>query len=87
MLDMGLLKNTTDASIVKNLRVVVMMEHGKGPKSATVKNIKYWKSRKKVRIERPSSDTGQLSRAYLSNSTAHRERQQMFNDIWIRSNK
>jgi len=34
----------TDASTVKNFLVVVTIEHGNGPKSLTVQNIKNWPS-------------------------------------------
>lgn len=34
-------KNKTDPKTVKNFLVVVTIEHGSGPNSATVKNIKY----------------------------------------------
>lgn len=39
--DIGLLKNITDNRMVKNFRVVVIMEQGSGPKSATVMKMKY----------------------------------------------
>lgn len=48
---MGLAKRITDAKMVKNLRVVVMMEQVRGPKYTTVMKIKLWreKHRDKVR--------------------------------------
>lgn len=40
---MGLANRMTDAKMVKNLRVVVMMEHVRGPKYTTVMKIKLCK--------------------------------------------
>lgn len=42
LVNIGLPKNITDASTVKNFLVVVTIEHGKGPKSLTVQNMKNW---------------------------------------------
>ena len=35
-------KNSTLPSTVKNLRVVVVMEHGSGPNSDTIRKMKNW---------------------------------------------
>lgn len=40
---MGLAKKITEAKMVKNFRVVVMMEQVRGPKYTTVMKIKLWK--------------------------------------------
>ncbi len=39
----GFMKMITDAKMVKNFLVVVMMDVVRGPKWVTVRNIKFWK--------------------------------------------
>ena len=47
---MGLAKKITEAKMVKNFRVVVMMEHVRGPKYTTVMKIKLWERERRVRL-------------------------------------
>lgn len=44
---MGLAKRITEARMVKNFRVVVMIEQVRGPKYTTVMKMKLWKETEK----------------------------------------
>lgn len=76
---MGLAKRMTDAKMVKNLRVVVMMEQVRGPKYTTVMKIKLCKNKEMPFVTLTGKNTTQTT--ISDEKPQHQSQQNLFQPL------